>query len=147
MDLGFEFKYPEKYGKIDLMILPGDTGRQFSGRTAGYEIRFGGITSDYAEGRGGDILDFSGDFSRLEYLKNYDGPYYAYTDFQTTSGVQGAKVEYLAIDPNDEVRSNPVPGTVVYYFKLNAMFPGAVFVFEKNKVPEHEEIMKSLVVN
>lgn len=141
VDLGFEFKYPSKYGAIDMAVQPGDTGKMFRAVAKEGNIYFGGDTVDFTQGRDGEIFDFNGDSKKLADIKQNAGSLYTYQDFETDSGVKGVKVEYIAVDEMNDF--TPPPGTVVYYFQLHAMFSGVVFAFDKTTIPEYEAIMKT----
>ncbi|HNY04770.1 MAG TPA: hypothetical protein PKI92_03375, partial [Candidatus Woesebacteria bacterium] len=56
--LKFSFSYPTKYGVFTYKTSNGDTGKSFIGSASG--IEFGGISTDYGQGRMGTFLDFSG---------------------------------------------------------------------------------------
>lgn len=146
LDLGFEFQYPEKYGKVDLLVNPGETGKMFLGILQNTPMSFGGVTSDFSEGRDSEKTDFSGDDETLSYIKQHAGPIYTYSEFKSDGGADGVRVEYVAEDKENELGNTPKPGSVLYYFKLNRMFPGVVFVFYKQETPEYENIIKSLVI-
>lgn len=146
LDLGFEFQYPEKYGRVDLLVNPGETGKMFLGLLHDAQISFGGVTSDFSEGRDSEKTDFSGDDETLSYIKQHAGPIYTYSEFKSDSGADGVRVEYVAEDKENELGNTPKPGSVLYYFKLNRMFPGVVFVFDKKETPEYENIIKTLVI-
>ena len=56
--LNFSFSYPSEYGDFDYEISNGQTGKSFIGTSS--KIRFGGISTDFSDQRGGMFFDFSG---------------------------------------------------------------------------------------
>lgn len=56
--LKFSFSYPVKYGVFTYKTSNGETGKNFIGSASG--INFGGISTDFSEGRAGIFFDFSG---------------------------------------------------------------------------------------
>ncbi len=149
-ELGISFKYPKKYEPITVNVTNGEKGKEFRGYFGSLGIVFGGLTGDYAAGRDTADFDFSGYESGLQ-LKNdlaFDVSTVSTEQFEeivTGGGVKGVRVQDLTESPN-EFGLSVLKGETAYFFNLPKWNGGMEMKFNREKIPEFQEIIDSLTI-